>query len=132
MMSEKRFAFHPVSVLLGVLALLAALACASALPAKAWAEEVEVATWSDLYDALQVDGNSITLTADVKFGEGEGDHAGTALSVPAGTTVTLDLAGHVVDRGLTAAINWGQAIVVNGSLTITDSVPAATHDPAIT
>ena len=48
----------------------------------------------------------------------------TALVVPAGGPVTIDLAGNAIDRGLGSAasiIEDGNVITVNGSLTVTDS-----------
>lgn len=46
-----------------------------------------------------------------------------ALTVPAGKTVTLDLAGHTIDRGLAgqSATDSGSVIEVYGSLTLTDN-----------
>ncbi|MBP1534303.1 MAG: InlB B-repeat-containing protein, partial [Ruminococcus sp.] len=41
--------------------------------------------------------------------------------VPEGVTATIDLNGHTIDRGLTSADNNGSVIIVEGTLTITDS-----------
>ena len=56
------------------------------------------------------------------------------LTVPEEKTVTLDLNGHILDRGLSnaQAADNGSVIVVNGTLTVKDSKPTAAHDPAIT
>ena len=56
------------------------------------------------------------------------------LTVPAEKTLTLDLNGHILDRGLSngqAAVN-GSVIEVYGTLTVTDSNSTAAHDPAVT
>ena len=66
----------------------------------------------------------ITLAENVTAGEDD-----EALVVPAGRYVTLDLAGHVIDRALTsiATSSYGNVITVNGALTLTDSASTATH-----
>ena len=90
---------------------------------------VEVSTWSQLYDALQTGGN-IKLTGDVTYGTGGGTHASAApLAVPEGKSVTLDLNGHVIDRGLSSGpASDGYVIeVYKGSLTLTDGNPTAAH-----
>ena len=126
---KKRLLSFLFSMALLVLFVPAALAVPQA---QADTTSAEVSTWSALCEALQVDGNSIVLADDVKFGEGAGDHASAVLTVPAGTTVTLDLAGHVVDRGLTSAVADGSVFDVSGTLIITDSSPNATHEEPIT
>lgn len=45
----------------------------------------------------------IKLTADVKYGEGDGEHNNYALVILGDKTVTLDLNGFVIDRGLSTA-----------------------------
>ena len=52
--------------------------------------------------------------------------------IPSGKDVTIDLNGHVLDRGLTSAEENGCVIYVDGHLTITDSQPDAEHNPAVT
>ena len=88
--------------------------------------EVIVATpWALLQSKLSA-GGSVALEKDVTA---EGDE--TALIVPEGKTVTLDLAGHAISRGLTqspSALSDGYVIRVVGSLTITDS-SATTEKP---
>ncbi len=83
-------------------------------------------TWSELQAALNL-GGTLLLDADIKAASGD-----KALVVPYGTAVTLDLNGHVIDRGMTSRANYGNALTVLGDLTLADSRPAATHDPAIT
>ncbi|MBR5337512.1 MAG: Ig domain-containing protein [Lachnospiraceae bacterium] len=94
----------------------------------------DVSTWSQLYDALQEGGN-VKLTKDVKYGEGGGDHSSTPLEISGNKTVTLDLNGHVIDRGLknSAAIDSGFVIRVNieAELSIRDSNPSTVHTSLI-
>ena len=49
------------------------------------------------------------------------------LTVAKGKNFTLDLAGYVIDRGLTAATSDGFVLIVNGSLTLNDTIPNSTH-----
>ncbi len=82
-----------------------------------------VSTWDALYTAMK-NGGDITLTSDVT---GSSAIGATGLQVPNGKTVTLDLAGHTIDRGLSSSIagvqnNNGYVIEVNGTLTLRDSV----------
>jgi len=65
----------------------------------------------------------ITLTGDVTADEGD-----SALLIPAGRYVTLDLNGHTIDRGLAGqpAGNNDNVITVSGNLTLTDSSAAQT------
>lgn len=94
---------------------------------------VDISTWADLKAALKTDGN-YRLTVDVAPDDAYWDDA---LVVPSGVTVTLDLNGHVVDRGYGAYADkdstWdGSVIKVSGTLTVTDSSSAAAHDTAVT
>ena len=77
----------------------------------------EVSSWGDLSAALQDDG-SVKLTGNVTAGNSD-----TALEVPAGKYVTLDLNGYKIDRGLKDedAVSGGNVITVNGNLTLTDN-----------
>ena len=79
------------------------------------------ATWNDLHDALAL-GGYIKLTATVTYGTGGGTYESSELIVPSGVTVTLDLAGHTIDRhvGNTAVLS-GYVIYVTGNLTLNDS-----------
>ena len=87
----------------------------------------EVSTWQELSDALAA-GGEIVLVADVTASPLD-----TALVVSNSVSATLDLNGHIVDRGLAAADYDGCVVKVNGGgrLTITDGAPTAAHDPAV-
>ena len=75
------------------------------------------------WTALQAEINSaanngkVTLTKDITASDGN-----IGLEIPAGKSLTLDLAGHTLDRGLKAAKNDGYVLRVSGSLTVKDSV----------
>ena len=116
-----------VGLILSVMMILALL---PALPARAddTEEPVQVSSWAELENALY-NGGAVVLTADVTASSGA-----TGLNVSPGKPVTLDLNGHVIDRALTEAKENGGVITVhaNGNLTIKDSNPTASHDPAIT
>ena len=70
--------------------LLAALICATT----AWAQ-TKVSTDDELRTAIQTDGANITMTADI-------DLSNITLSIESGRTVTIDLGGYTLDRGLKA------------------------------
>ena len=74
-------------------------------------------SWADLQDALN-DGGAVTLTQDYTAASGD-----SALTVPSGTTVTLDLNGYTLNRGManSGAVENGYVILNEGILTITDS-----------
>ena len=76
-----------------------------------------IMTWSSLNDALWSD-CTITLPYDIIAGSGNGQ-----LIIPSGVTVTLDLNGHTINRGLSEATTNGIAVAVRGgaSLTVKDS-----------
>ncbi len=76
----------------------------------------EITAWARLQTALSA-GGTVTLTQNVTAGNGE-----SALIVPAGKTVTLNLNGHTLSRGLAGfeAVAGGYVILNNGTLTITD------------
>ena len=81
----------------------------------------ETTTWSALQETINNagSGDTITLTADVTAGA-----ADTALVIPNGAVLTLDLNGHTLDRAMTKpGIDEGSAIfVLSGAmLTVTDS-----------
>lgn len=61
-------------------------------------------------------GDTIMMNADVAATEED-----TALSIPSGKRITLDLNGFTLDRNLDSAAANGNAIVNNGTLTISDS-----------
>ena len=101
-----------LSVLLSVLMLLSVSTAAFAADAQ-W---TDVTTRDQLVAAI-ADGAQIRMTADITVS--------TRITVPAETSVTLDLNGHKLSRGLnennSSAMPQGNAILVNGSLTIEDS-----------
>ena len=82
-----------------------------------------VHSYEQSWDALQAsvdsaeDGGTILLTEDV-IAPADAE----PLTFAEGTTLTLDLAGHTFDRGLTEAREDGSVLLVNGTLTVTDSV----------
>lgn len=55
-----------------------------------------------------------------------------AIYIPTSQNVTINLNGHILDRGLTSAEDNGCVIKVDGTLTITDGQPEAEHDPEVT
>ncbi|MBQ3790667.1 MAG: hypothetical protein II800_07020, partial [Lachnospiraceae bacterium] len=103
---------------------LAAVLLLVLAPQTAMASESSDAAWNALqeeFNSASTDANTptqITLSGNVTAGEGN-----SALVIPTGRYVTLDLDGHTIDRGLTdqdAVVN-GNVITVNGNLTLTDS-----------
>ncbi|MBR3640618.1 MAG: S-layer homology domain-containing protein, partial [Oscillibacter sp.] len=84
-------------------------------------------TWAALQEALNA-GGGIRLTADVTP---ENPFWADALVVPDGVTATLDLNGHVVDRGYTEQGFDGSVIKISGTLTLTDSSPTSDHGGAV-
>ena len=73
------------------------------------------ASWTDVGTAL-AGGADVVLDGDV-----DASGTDTCITIPEGTESTLDLNGHTLNRGLTAATDGGSVISVAGSLTITDS-----------
>ena len=111
-----------------IITLLLALVLATGLlPVTALATDTKkVSTWEELRAAL-TEGGDIILDADVTAGWND-----NALTIATGITATLDLNGHIVDRDLWSAKGSGYVFNIdNGSLTLTDSNPTATHDPAV-
>ena len=99
------------------------LAGAFMLPAATKAETVSVTTWAGLCRALSEPGISngtVKLAGNVTSDE----NAFAQIEIPAGQTITLDLAGYTIDRGLgnASAQTEGYVIANAGTLTITDSV----------
>ena len=88
-----------------------------------------VSSWTELEEALLA-GGTILLTADVSP---DNPYFADALVVPTGVSATLDLNGHIVDRGMTEVNSWhGGVIEINGgSLTVIDSDPTAAHESAV-
>ena len=85
------------------------------LGGQAWADEP---TWTEVGDDANLrsaiaDGAYIKLTADI-------DLSNSTLSIASSTTVTIDLGGHTLNRGLTAR-DWdhgGQVITVRSGATL--------------
>ena len=113
----------PLSILLTVCMLVGLLPW-SALPARAddlpgWATGAGItaddATW---------DGSTLTLTKDVD----------TTAEIVIDSAVTIDLNGHIIDRGLTSEVASGGVITVKSgaSLTLNDGNSDAAHDPELT
>ncbi len=104
--------------------ILALLLCVGLLPAAAFAATTEVGTWQELNAALQSSGE-VKLKQNIKAGSGD-----SYLSVRTGKTVTLDLNGFTIDRGLTNAAAKDKGYVMslssNANLTIKDSSPDQT------
>ena len=69
-----------------------------------------------LSDDAAVTGSELKLGGDYTAVEGD-----EALDVPEDKSVSIDLNGHTINRGLTAAQSNGNVITVNGSLTVTDT-----------
>ena len=87
--------------------LMAVLICATT----AWAQ-TSVSTDSELRAAIQDNGANITVTADI-------DLSNSTLSIPEGTTVTINLGGHTLDRKLTKrGEGGGQVITVRKNATL--------------
>lgn len=82
----------------------------------------EVSTWSELQNAFTT-GGEITLAGDVTSTDSTWKGV---LIIPEKATVTLDLAGHKIDRNMTSATSDGQVIKVSGTLIINDSVGGGT------
>ena len=76
-----------------------------------------VTSWADLKEKMAA-GGYIRLDADVTDPD---KTSGSQLIVPYYKTVTLDLNGHTIDRGMTGGIYLGEVIDVDGSLTLNDS-----------
>ena len=74
--------------------------------------------WGELQERIDAaaENEVITLSGDVAA---VADDA--ALTIPEGKSITLDLAGHTLSRGLTEAGENGNVITVKGSLTVNDS-----------
>ena len=86
------------------------------------ASVAEVSTWSDLQNAFTT-GGEITLLDDVTSTDSTWKGL---LTIPKNVTVTLDLAGHKIDRNMTNATSDGQVIKVSGTLIINDSAGRGT------
>ena len=74
--------------------------------------------WQTLQYRIDHAENGDTVTLDDNITATAED---TALRIPAGKTITLDLNGYTLDRNLDSAATDGSAIINNGTLTIDDS-----------
>ena len=79
----------------------------------------KITSWDDLQLALQLGGETITLDADITGGP-----------LVVAKTVTLDLNGHILSRGMTSAGADGYVVKISSgfSLTVTDSRPNTAHN----
>ena len=104
------------------LAMMLALCAMFFMPTLAHAEDSGVIqsdhSWQRLQESIDQAGNGsvIKLTEDVRATSGD-----VGLVVPSKRRVTLDLAGHVLDRGLESPHADGYAIAVFGKLAVIDS-----------
>ena len=82
-------------------------------------------TWAGLQKAIEAtaNGGTITLTKDLKAGEGD-----TELTIPAGKKITLNLNGYKLDRGLSGAVT----AVENGSVIVSDNAYLKVENGTIT
>ena len=83
------------------------------------ASAAEVSSWSGLQSEISAAATlTVSLTQDVTAGENDG-----CIVIASGKNVTLDLCGHTLSRGLTAAKDDGYVIEVKsgGTLTVRDS-----------
>ena len=88
-------------------------------PASYTATFAPTSHWALLSDDLAA-GGTVVLSRDVAA-----TAADAALTVPSGVAVTLDLAGHTIDRALAQPAPSGEAIRIEGSFALTNSVPAS-------
>ena len=88
------------------------------------ADNTNATTWAEIQTVF-TSGGTVKLGADVKA-----DNNDSGLIIPSGVTVTLDLNGHILDRGLTAAVAVSDGFVIKseGTLTIQDSAPNTVHN----
>ena len=94
------------------LRLLTMLALLCTMVQGAWSEDYNVGTDSELRAAIQNNGANITVTADINL-------SNSTLSIAEGTTVTIDLGGHTLDRKLTwRGDGGGQVITVRSGATL--------------
>ena len=77
--------------------------------------DTSIASWALLNELLSgsESGSVIELTEDLTAGPSD-----TALVIPEGKDITLDLKGHTLNRGLKAPANDGCVLLVHGSLTL--------------
>ena len=97
----------------------------AAIVGSAGAEEREtstVDTWSRLYVAISRNKTDIQLTANVKYGEGDGSHANKSLpAIPEGQEISIDLNGHTIDgAGLVRIFDNQGTLTLTGKGTISN------------
>ena len=86
-----------------------------------------LSTWAQVQAALRA-GYSVKLENDIPCN----DQTLGPLEIPEGKNVTLNLNGHVLDRKLSEPADNGEAILVKGSLTLSDSNPSIVHSGGLT
>lgn len=88
------------------------LALLCTLVQRGWATDYSVGTDGELRAAIADDDANITVTADINL-------SNSTLSIPEGTTVTINLDGHTLDRKLTErGEGGGQVITVRENATL--------------
>ena len=88
-----------------------------------------ITEWSALQQAINNAADNTTIKVSDYAGDDKTITAASsesALSIPIGKTVTLDLDGCTLDRGLTSATSSGYVIKVDGVLTLKDTSTAQT------
>lgn len=92
-----------------ILTLLTTLICTTSV----WATDYNVKNDSELRAAIQNNDANITVTANI-------DLSNSTLEIQADKTITIDLGGHTLDRGLTARDydHGGQVITVRSGATL--------------
>lgn len=80
-------------------------------------------SWAELQTQIDSAESSSTISLYLDYAATNSD---TALTIPAGKEIILDLNGHTLDRNLSVAAKDGRVIVNNGILTIKDSSTAQT------
>ena len=75
--------------------------------------------WSELQDAINAAESGAVICLEGYTAASVYD---SALRIPEGKSIVLDLKGYTLDRGLTQSKPYGQVIENSGKLTITDSV----------
>ncbi len=74
--------------------------------------------WSELQRQIDAAADGATLKLDRNWGSVDADYP---LTIPRGKTLTIDLNGHTLHRGLTSGIKNGCVISNSGTLTIMDA-----------
>ena len=102
----KRFWIAVLTILL----LTAACSCPPALAEGGWA----TTTWAQLQEALRYNGGTVALDQDMTAGSSD-----SALQIPAGVTVTLDLNGYTLNRNRSSGDGLGHILLVHEGATLT-------------